>query len=363
MRGSHDWADHAADVLRMAGADVLAIRGSGEPELEHLEAALAQGRAFDAQVVLAVGGGSVLDSGKALAALIPSKSSPLTHLEVVGDGLPLQTPPLPFIALPTTAGTGAEVTKNAVIGALGRKVSLRDNRMLANLALVDPALTDGCPRGVTLASGMDALVQVIEPYVCNRANPMTDALARQAIPKGIASIAALRTGLVCSIEAAGRHRKSMQSSFATLLSLLAFSEPLNAAFGGQFLFLSAALPHPDGWINGSFGPITGGAPPARREGMTHKSQASPNLHVSAWQCAGLCGVCAVSSSTNPQILSDGVARQPCPLRNLRYGHPAPPCPPSKNDQKRPCRSVQLPPTIPVRGTVSYGSFLSGKSDR
>ena len=191
VRGSHDWADHAVDVLRRAGAEVLVIRGMGEPELARLEAALAQGRAFDPQVVLAVGGGSVLDLGKALAALLPSNSPPLTHLEVVGEGLPLQTPPLPFIALPTTAGTGAEVTKNAVIGVLGRKVSLRDTRMLANLALVDPALTDGCPKGVTLASGMDALVQVIEPYLCKKANPMTDALARAAIPQGIVSIAAL----------------------------------------------------------------------------------------------------------------------------------------------------------------------------
>ncbi|WP_028913679.1 iron-containing alcohol dehydrogenase [Pseudorhodobacter ferrugineus] len=194
VRGSHVWGDHAADVWRAAGAEVLVIRGSGEPDLASLEAALAQGRAFDPQVVLAVGGGSVLDLGKALAALIPSSSPPLAHLEVVGNGLPLQTPPLPFIALPTTAGTGAEVTKNAVIGVLGRKVSLRDSRMLANLALVDPALTDGCPKGVTLASGMDALVQVIEPYLCNKANPMTDALARAAIPKGIAAIGALMRG-------------------------------------------------------------------------------------------------------------------------------------------------------------------------
>ncbi|WP_240794074.1 iron-containing alcohol dehydrogenase [Pseudorhodobacter turbinis] len=194
VRGSHDWADHAVDVLRKAGAEVLVIRGIGEPELTPLEAVLTQCRAFSPQVVLAVGGGSVLDLGKALAALLPSKSPPLAHLEVVGDGLPLQTPPLPFIALPTTAGTGAEVTKNAVIGVLGRKVSLRDNRMLANIALVDPALTDGCPKGVTLASGMDALVQVIEPYLCNRANPMTDALARDAIPKGIVSIVTLMRG-------------------------------------------------------------------------------------------------------------------------------------------------------------------------
>lgn len=194
VHGSHPWADHAANVLRAAGADVFDLRASGEPDLPVLEAALAQGRAFGAEVVLAIGGGSVIDLGKAVAALIPGTRAPLAHLEVVGEGRPLDAAPLPFIALPTTAGTGAEVTKNAVIGALGRKVSLRDNRMLANLALVDPALTDRCPRAVTLASGMDALVQVIEPYLCNKSNPITDALARDAITKGMAALAVLMRG-------------------------------------------------------------------------------------------------------------------------------------------------------------------------
>lgn len=194
VRGSHPWADHAADVLCAGGAEVETVRSSGEPDLALLEATLAQGRAFGAQVVVAVGGGSVLDLGKAVAALIPGHRSPLAHLEVVGDALPLDAAPLPFIALPTTAGTGAELTKNAVIGAMGRKVSLRDNRMLACLALVDPALTDHCPRGVTLASGMDAIVQVIEPYLCKKSNPMTDALAQKAIPKGMAALAVLMQG-------------------------------------------------------------------------------------------------------------------------------------------------------------------------
>jgi alcohol dehydrogenase class IV len=111
----------------------------------------------------------------------------MEHLEVVGQGLPLRVDPLPFIALPTTAGTGAEVTKNAVIGLpdLGRKVSLRDDRMVARLAIVDPALTDGCPKGVTLASGLDAVTQVIEPFVSVKATPYTDALTRPAIGAGM----------------------------------------------------------------------------------------------------------------------------------------------------------------------------------
>ncbi|MGB3280059.1 MAG: iron-containing alcohol dehydrogenase, partial [Pseudorhodobacter sp.] len=194
VHGSHPWHEQAAKTLRKAGAEVLSLRASGEPDLPKLEAALAQGRAFGAEVVLGVGGGSVLDLAKAVAALIPGRSPPLTHLEIVGEGKPLEAAPLGFVAVPTTAGTGAEVTKNAVIGAQGRKVSLRDNRMLANLALVDPALTDGSPKAVTLASGLDALVQVIEPYLCNRANPLTDGLARDAIPKGIAALLALMNG-------------------------------------------------------------------------------------------------------------------------------------------------------------------------
>ena len=114
----------------------------------------------------------------------------MEHLEGVGKGLPLKAAPLPFVAIPTTAGTGAEVTKNAVIGLpeLSRKVSLRDDRMVARLAIVDPALTDGCPKAVTLASGLDAVTQVIEPFVSGKATPYTDSLTRPVIGVGIAAL-------------------------------------------------------------------------------------------------------------------------------------------------------------------------------
>jgi alcohol dehydrogenase class IV len=120
----------------------------------------------------------------------------MDYLELVGAGRPLSADPLPFIALPTTAGTGAEVTRNAVIGVTerSRKVSLRDDRMVARLAIIDPALTDHCPRGVTLASGLDALTQVIEPYVSIKATPYTDALARPVIGPGLAALQALVRG-------------------------------------------------------------------------------------------------------------------------------------------------------------------------
>lgn len=206
-------ADHAAPRIAAMGRQVLlvhgrdgaraawlaeALAGQGcrvarfavprEPDMDLIGDGIAAGRG--AQVVVALGGGAAIDTGKAVAALIPATRPMLDHLEVVGQGLPLDHPPLPFVAIPTTAGTGAEVTRNAVIGVPEhrRKVSLRDARMLPRLAIVDPVLTDGCSRAVTLASGLDAITQVIEPFTCTRANPLTDAICRDAIPRGLAAL-------------------------------------------------------------------------------------------------------------------------------------------------------------------------------
>ncbi|MBE2277350.1 MAG: iron-containing alcohol dehydrogenase [Rhodobacteraceae bacterium] len=196
---------HGADPARAlavlgTGWDpgMLALSAPREPMLGDLEAALARARAFRPDWVMAIGGGAALDLGKALAALAPATTAPLDHLEGVGQGAPLAAPPLPYLALPTTAGTGSEVTRNAVIGVPGpdggRKVSLRDDRMIARLAIVDPALTDHCPRDVTLASGLDAITQLVEPFVSLRATPYTDALARPAIGPGLAALMRLMKG-------------------------------------------------------------------------------------------------------------------------------------------------------------------------
>ncbi|MCZ4259486.1 iron-containing alcohol dehydrogenase [Limimaricola sp. G21655-S1] len=193
LRGSHPAADRLAAELRAEGVAVEEIRQKGEPLIDDLDTAVARGRALRAEAVVALGGGSAIDMGKAVAALIPAARPAMSYLEVVGEGRPLDAAPLPFMALPTTAGTGAEVTKNAVIGvpAHGRKVSLRDDRMLADLAIIDPSLTDDAPRFVTLASGLDAVTQVIEPYLSCRATPFTDALCRDAIPRGLAALTRL----------------------------------------------------------------------------------------------------------------------------------------------------------------------------
>lgn len=178
------------DALRATGADVTGVACEHEPTLMMLETAIATARRFHPDWVAAIGGGAALDLGKALAALIPAPGNAMDHLEVVGKALPLAVPPLPFIALPTTSGTGAEATKNAVIGLPdhGRKVSLRDDRMLARLAIIDPALTDRSPRAVTLASGLDAVTQVIEPFVSSKATPFTDAITAPAIPQGLMAL-------------------------------------------------------------------------------------------------------------------------------------------------------------------------------
>ena len=183
----------AAWLVEALGPGVLPLSSAGEPTLADLEAALAPTRAHRPDWVVSLGGGAVLDLGKALAGLVPAPDGPMEHLEVVGKGLPLKADPLPYIAIPSTAGTGAEVTKNAVIGLpeLGRKVSLRDDRMVARLAIVDPTLTDGCPKPVTLASGLDAVTQVIEPFVSVKATPYTDALARPAIGAGMQALVRL----------------------------------------------------------------------------------------------------------------------------------------------------------------------------
>jgi alcohol dehydrogenase class IV len=137
-------------------------------------------------VVVAIGGGSVLDLGKTVALLLGNGTDPLDHLEVVGRGVPADRPAAPFVAVPTTAGTGAEATANAVLRSPehGIKASIRSPRMLPAYALVDPLLTLSCPPAVTASSGLDAVTQCLEPYVSPRANPATDALSVEGLRRG-----------------------------------------------------------------------------------------------------------------------------------------------------------------------------------
>jgi alcohol dehydrogenase class IV len=168
--------------------DVFSV--AGEPTLEQVSAGSRQLCECRSTVVVGVGGGSVIDAAKAIAALSANPGGPLEYLEVVGKGRPLGQPPLPMIAVPTTAGTGAEATRNAVLGvpSAGVKVSLRSPLMLPRVALVDPSLAIELPASITAATGMDALTQLIEAYLSCRANPLSDALCRDGIPRVAAAL-------------------------------------------------------------------------------------------------------------------------------------------------------------------------------
>ncbi|WP_404818248.1 iron-containing alcohol dehydrogenase [Roseobacter sinensis] len=244
------WVDGLTDDFRASGAEVTTVVCTGEPTVEMVEAAVTQGRAAGVEVVVAVGGGSAIDLGKAVAALLPGKSGTMAHLESVGAGRPLTAQPLPFVAVPTTAGTGAEVTKNAVIAVpeARRKVSLRDDRMLPDIAIIDPALTDGAPRAQTLASGLDALTQVIEPYLSHRANPLTDALCQAAIRRGTRALVRLAE----AEEAAARD----EMAFTSLAGGLALANAGLGAVHGLAGVLGGRLGAPHGLICGRLlGPV------------------------------------------------------------------------------------------------------------
>ncbi|WP_372949714.1 iron-containing alcohol dehydrogenase [Mariniphaga sp.] len=169
-------AKFLTENLKAEGFTVIHFRIEKEPDTEMISegAKLARETACDA--VVGFGGGSVIDSAKAFAALVPNKGNLLNYLEVIGKGKKLEEKPLPFIAIPTTAGTGAEVTKNAVIHSTEHnvKVSLRSPLMFPDVAVIDPELTLSMPPEITATTGMDALTHLLETFVSNQANPFID---------------------------------------------------------------------------------------------------------------------------------------------------------------------------------------------
>jgi alcohol dehydrogenase class IV len=184
-------ARHAA-LLAGLGLPAAVFPVAEEPTIELARVGVAAARAHGADVVAAIGGGSVIDTGKAVAMLLGNGGDPLDYLEVVGSGRKVTQPAVPCVAVPTTAGTGAEVTANAVlvVPEHGLKASLRSPLMIPRVALVDPGLTASCPPPVTAASGMDALTQCLEPFVSVRANPVTDGLAREGLRRAAAGLRA-----------------------------------------------------------------------------------------------------------------------------------------------------------------------------
>jgi alcohol dehydrogenase class IV len=192
--GRSAWKQRVLDLL--AGFEVSALSvPPGEPEAGALQGLLVQARALAPDLILAIGGGSVLDSAKTLAALLPFPGRVEDYLEGVGEGRAIPGPGVPWVALPTTAGTGAEATKNAVVrvGSLGYKRSLRSPHLLAACVVVDPELSRDCPLSLTGIAGMDALTQLVESYVSRKATPVTRALAREAFPVMLAALKRLPT--------------------------------------------------------------------------------------------------------------------------------------------------------------------------
>jgi alcohol dehydrogenase class IV len=177
-------------TLGAAGVVPTGWQVPGEPTLAEVERAVAHARAHACDVVIGLGGGSAIDAAKAIAALLANPGPALDYLEVIGRGRDLTVPALPIVAVPTTAGTGSEVTRNAVLTSPEHrvKVSLRSPHMLPTVTLVDPALTCTVPAAITADTGLDALTQVIEPYVSIAANPLTDALCREGIRRGARSL-------------------------------------------------------------------------------------------------------------------------------------------------------------------------------
>jgi len=240
-------SDALAAGLAARGISVETFRFSGEPTIELARQGTALARAGRCDGVVALGGGSAIDAGKAIAALAPGGGDVLDHLEVIGRGHPLGAAPLPFVAVPTTAGTGSEVTRNAVLGSAqaGVKASLRSPLMLPRLAVVDPDLLAGSPPALLASSGLDALTQLIEPYLSARANPLTDALAADGIRRSARSLRAACTG---PLEPHHRRDLALASLFGGLClansglgAVHGFAAPAGGTLGAPHGALCAAL--------------------------------------------------------------------------------------------------------------------------
>ncbi|NNB94363.1 iron-containing alcohol dehydrogenase [Corallococcus exiguus] len=233
--------------LERLGIPSTSFRVPGEPTVELAREGTAAAVDSGCDAVVAIGGGSSLDAGKAIAALAANGGDPLDYLEVIGRGQALTKPPLPFVAVPTTAGTGSEVTRNAVLGSkeAGVKASLRSPMMLPRVALVDPDLLEHAPSEVLAAGGLDALSQLIEPFLSIRAQPLTDALAREGMQRSARS---LRKAVLHGPGPAEREDLAIASLFGGLClansglgAVHGFAAPLGGMLGAAHGALCAAL--------------------------------------------------------------------------------------------------------------------------
>jgi len=226
------------------------FQAHGEPEISTIEDGVVFAKKWNCDVVISFGGGSVVDAGKAIAAMLTNDGSLLDYLEIIGQGKPLTKSSAPFVAIPTTAGTGSEVTRNAVLASPEHKVkvSLRSRLMVPSVAVVDPELTYDLPPALTASTGLDALTQLIEPFVCLRANPLTDGFCVEGIALGARS---LRAAFTDGRNQAAREDMAMASLFgglalanAGLGAVHGFAGPIGGSFPAPHGAICAALlPH------------------------------------------------------------------------------------------------------------------------
>ncbi|MGY3569375.1 iron-containing alcohol dehydrogenase [Vibrio paucivorans] len=221
---------------------------SGEPNITMIEETAVVGRRFKPDMVVSIGGGSVIDMGKALAAIIPNQGDVYDYVEVVGRNVPLKTKPLPFIAIPTTASTGSEVTRNAVLrsGQDKVKVSLRSPDMLADVAIVDPTLTYGTDLYTSGRGAMDAFTHLMEAYVCGEPNPLTDMVCEEGLRRLSGSILA-----GCLQD---DHRSRADLSFAAMLGGMAITNAKLGAAHGLASALGGKLNAPHSVITAQLAP-------------------------------------------------------------------------------------------------------------
>ena len=244
-------------ALKEADANPAAFSIKGEPTTERIAELARQARELGCDFVVAFGGGSVIDAGKAIAALLTNTGELMDYLEVIGQGKPLTEEPAPCIAIPTTAGTGAEVTRNAVLLSPEHKVkvSMRHPKMLPSVALIDPELTLSMPPEITASTGLDAFVQLLEAFVSANSNPLTDSLCREGLKK---TAHALHRAYVKGDDLAARE----EMAFASLLGGLALA---NAGLGAVHGFAGAI----GGMFNAPHGFVCAALLPATAQANIH----------------------------------------------------------------------------------------------
>lgn len=221
-------AKRVEEILKEKGMESVLYDGvDEEPSPRIVDKATDIARSNGCDAVIALGGGSVIDTGKAVSGMVPNPGNIVEYLEGVGTGRVMEHDPLPMIAVPSTSGTGSERTKNAVITSReeGFKRSFRDERLYPDIALIDPGLTVSLPPAQTAASGMDALTQLIESYVSRKSTPVTDALALYGM--GLAG-KALKRAYDDGAELAAREDMALAS---TLSGICLANAGLGAAHG------------------------------------------------------------------------------------------------------------------------------------